>query len=166
MRWSGKKLIKFKRPTPELPIKSPSDFTRGTKVFISYAHGDDPHGQTADYLEQVFSSAGLETWVDKNELKPGTKLRKELEQKIRKATYFVPILTPLYMSSPWCLREFELAADNEVTIIPIKTTPGRLVPPPDMRNIFDEKAGEPMFLDLTSRGYLNQLRELVDEMTN
>lgn len=71
----------------------------------------------------------------------------------------------MYMSSPWCLKEFELAADNEIIIIPVKTTPDNLVPPPSMRKLFDDKAGEPMYLDLTSRGYLDELRELVNEMT-
>ena len=165
LKWAGKKLIEFKLPMPDNPLKASSNLTKGRKVFISYARGDDPGGQTADYMEQVFSSAGLETWVDKNELAPGDKLREKIEKRILETTYFVPILTPMYMSSPWCLREFELAADNEIRIIPVKTTLDRLVPPPDMRKLFDEKAGEPKYLDLTTRGYLDELRQLVNEMT-
>lgn len=165
LKWVGSKLIEFSVPTPEKPLKNSNSMTGKRTVFISYARGDDPGGQTADYLEQVFSSAGLDTWVDKDELEPGDKLREKIKKKIRKTTYFLPILTPMYMCSPWCLREFELAADNDVTIIPVKTTQGRLVPPPDMRKLFEEKAGEPRYLDLTRRGYLDELRQLVNKMT-
>ncbi|MFO7877404.1 MAG: toll/interleukin-1 receptor domain-containing protein [Desulfovermiculus sp.] len=117
------------------------------------------------FLQQFFQSYGLEAFLDKSELSPGDKLRKELEGKIKESHYFVPILTPAYMSSSWCLREFEIAAEHDVTIIPIKTTADRLVAPPDMREIFNEKAHEPKYLDLTSRGYLDELRQLVDKMT-
>ena len=164
LKWTGKKLLEFEPPSPERPRRQSSSFTKGNRVFISYAHGDDPEGQTADYLEQVFRSEGLETWVDKNELAPGDKLREEIKQKIQKSVFFVPLLTPKYMSSSWCLREFELAAELGLKIVPVKISPGRLVAPPNMLKLFNEKAGDPKYLDLTSRGYLDELRKIVTEM--
>ena len=162
--WSGKKLIEFGLPTAERPAVSVPFSGKRRRVFISYAHGDDPGGQVAEYLEQVFSAAGLDTWVDRKELEPGDKLRKRIEQQIRGADYFVPVLSVAYMTSPWCLNEFELAADAAIEIIPVKITAGRLLPPPDMQRLFEQKAGEPLYLDLSARGYLNELRELAARM--
>ena len=162
--WAGRKLIDFELPGTDRPMASAPPSGQRRRVFVSYAHGDDPGGQVAEYLEQVFSAAGLETWVDKKELQPGDKLRSEIERQIRDADYFVPVLTAVYMSSPWCLNEFELAAESGVEIIPVKTTAGRLVAPPDMRKLFEGKAGEPLYLDLTSRGYLNELRDMAARM--
>jgi len=80
LKWAGSKLIEFKLPTPNKPLKPKYNSSKEGKVFISYARGDDPGGQTAEYLEQVFNSAGLITWVDKNELAPGG----QVESKDRK----------------------------------------------------------------------------------
>ncbi len=162
--WAGKKLIDFKLPSAEQPAAPVPKSGRRHRVFVSYAHGDDPGGQVAEYLEQVFNSAGLETWLDKKELTPGDQLKTKIIEKIKRTDYFVPVLTADYMTSPWCLNEFETAADAGVAIVPVKTTAGRLVPPPDMQRLFEDKAGEPLYLDLTSRGYLNELRELAMRM--
>lgn len=165
--WAGKRLIDFALPSAARPAVAESHSGgRRNRVFVSYAHGNDPSGQTAEYLEQVFNAAGLDAWVDRNELQPGDRLRTEIVEQIEQADYFVPILTPDYMSSPWCLNEFQTAAEAGVTIIPVKTTPGRLVPPPDMRQLFADQAGEPLYLDLTARGYLDELRDMAARMAN
>lgn len=163
--WAGKSLVTFELPTPDRPMSSPGAGVPSRKVFISYAHGDDPAGQAAEYLAQVFQSAGLETWLDKAELAPGDKLRKQIAARIAQADFFVPMLSAEYMSSPWCLREFETAADSGIEIVPVKTSAGRLVAPPDMARLFAEKAGEPRYLDLTQRGYLDELRDLARRMS-
>lgn len=157
---SGKELVQFAPASETAPVRSKT----GVKVFVSYAHEHDREGQMAEYVAQVFRTAGLEPWVDTSEVKPGQKLREELARRIREAGYFVPLLSPDYMASPWCLKEFETAAEAGIPMRPVKITEGRLVPPPALKKLYDEKAGEPVYLDMNSRDAPARLREMADAM--
>ncbi len=157
---SGKELVQFAPASETAPVRPKT----GIKVFVSYAHGHDREGQMAEYLAQVFRTAGLEPWVDTSAVKPGQKLREELARRIREADYFVPLLSPDYMASPWCLKEFETAAEAGIPMRPVKIAEGRLVPPPALKTLYDEKAGEPVYLDMNSRDAPARLREMADAM--
>lgn len=157
---SGKELVRFEPASADAPVRPRS----GVKVFVSYAHGHDREGQMAEYVAQVFRTAGLEPWVDTRAVKPGQKLREELARQIRAADYFVPLLSPDYMSSQWCLKEFEAAAEAGIPMRPVKITEDRLVPPPALKKLYEEKAGEPVYLDMNSRDAPARLREMADAM--
>jgi len=157
---SGKSLADFVPATPVAPVRERT----GLKVFVSYAHGRDQEGQMAEYVAEVLETAGLEPWLDKSEVRPGQKLREELVAQIRHADFFVPLLSPEYMTSEWCLKEFEAAAEAGIPMRPVKISEGRLLPPPYLRELYDQKAGEPVYLDMTSRHAPQKLRELADDM--
>jgi hypothetical protein len=157
---SRKELVQFVPASATAPVRPKA----GVRVFVSYAHGRDQEGQMAEYMAEVFQTAGLEPWLDKTEVKPGQKLRDELAARIRDADFFVPLLSPEYVSSDWCLKEFETAADAGIPMRPIKISEGRLVPPPYLKKIYDEKAGEPVYLDMTSREAPAKLRAMAEEM--
>jgi len=158
--YSGKDLIDFAPATPAAPVREKT----GIKAFISYAHGKDQEGQMAEYVAEVLETAGLDVWVDKTEVRPGQQLRADLVKQIKESDYFVPFLSKEYMASEWCLREFETAAEEGIPIKPIKITEGRLVPPPYLKKLYEEKAGEPVYLDVTSRNAPQKLRELAEDM--
>jgi hypothetical protein len=157
---SGKQLIDFAPATPAAPVRDKT----GIHAFISYAHGMDQEGQMAEYVAEVLETGGLEAWVDRDEVRPGQPLRAELVKKIQACDYFVPLLSRAYMASEWCLREFEAAAEAGIPMRPIKITEERLVPPPYLKKLYEEKAGEPVYLDITARHAPQKLREMAQEM--
>jgi hypothetical protein len=157
---AGSTLASFVPASPDAPVRPKT----GIRVFISYAHGLDREGQMAQYASEVFATAGLEPWLDRTEVKPGQKLREELVKRIADADFFVPLLSPDYLTSEWCLREFETAADARVAMRPIKIVEGPLVPPPYLKSLYESRAGDPVYLDLTSRHAPEKLRQMAEGM--
>ena len=47
---------------------------------------------------------------------------------------------------------------------PIKIVEGQLVPPPYLKGVYATRAGDPVYLDLTSRHAPKKLREMAEEM--
>ena len=145
-------------PTPEKPMVNVQHKT----VFISYSH---QWGEDAEYIAQYFRQSGLNVWLDKAQLRVGDRLTDQIRNAIRNATYFMPLLSQDYWNSEWCIQEFELASELGIKFIPIKVSGGELVMPPHIRDIYRQKLGEPIFLDLRGRNPVGQLRELAREMT-
>jgi TIR domain len=160
--YSGERLLAFTPVTPTAPVREKT----GIKAFISYAHGNDPESQMAEYVAEVLETSGLEPWVDRSEVQPGQQLRFDLVKQIRESDYFVPLLSKEYMASEWCLREFEIAADAGIPMKPIKIKEAGLVPPPYLKKLYEEKAGEPVYLDMTSRHAPQKLREMAEDMAH
>lgn len=157
---AGSNLASFDTVSPTAPVRP----NTGVRVFISYAHGADRDGQMAQYASEVFAASGLEPWFDRTQVKPGTRLRDELVQRVEEAHFFVPLLSPAYLVSEWCLKEFEVAAEAGIPMRPIKITAGTLVPPPYLKSLYETRAGDPVYLDLTSREAPRRLREMAEEM--
>ncbi|MBV9163779.1 MAG: TIR domain-containing protein [Pseudonocardiales bacterium] len=81
-----------------------------TRVFLSYAAEDET---TANRLVSRFTGAGTEFfwWQDKEQW--GKRFVGEIEDKIGRANLFVILMSPDYLSSPWCRRELDLAMQRE-----------------------------------------------------
>ena len=154
--YRGKRLLAFTPATSAAPIRNKT----GIKAFISYAHGNDPESQMAEYVAEVLETSG----VDKTEQRPGQQRSSDLVKQVRKADYFVPLLSKEYMTSEWCLREFETAAEARISMKPIKNTKSRLVPPPHLKKRYQKTAGDPIYLVMTSRHAPQKLRELAEDM--
>lgn len=155
--YKGKSLVSWETVSPERPIIPQSD----VNVFLSYAHewSDD-----ATYISQVFRSHGLNVWIDTGEIRIGDKLGKSVLGAIKNADYFVALLSPEYFASPWCIRELEAAAGKGTRVIPIKVSEGDLALPPHMRDLYEGKLGEPVFLDIRKRDPSAKLGELAEQM--
>lgn len=145
-------------PTPAKPMVNVQHKT----VFISYSH---QWGEDAEYIAQYFRQSGLNVWLDKAQLRVGDRLTDQIKNAVRNTTYFVPLLSQDYWNSEWCIQEFELASQLNIKLIPIKVSDGELIMPPHIRNIYRQKLGEPIFLDLRGHNPVAQLRELAREMT-
>ena len=157
LAYAGKDLVSWETISPEKPLRQRSN----VRVFLSYAH---EWSEDAEYISQVFSSHGLNVWLDKGALRTGDKLNKKVLEGIKDADYFLPLLSPEYFASPWCIRELEVAADEGVQVIPIKVSEGNLVLPPHLRQLYQERLGEPVFLDIRRRDPSTRLAELATQM--
>jgi hypothetical protein len=155
--YAGKDLVSWEKASPEKPL-APS---RDVKVFLSYAHewADD-----ARYISQVLTSRGLDIWVDSGQLRTGDSLSRSVSKAIGNADYFVALLSPEYFASPWCVRELETAAQDNTELLPIKVSAGDLALPPHVRDLYEGKLGEPVFLDLRKRDPTTKLAELAEQM--
>lgn len=152
------RLILWEPPTPERPLVS----ARHVSVFISYSH---QWTEDADYVAQFFRSQGLSVWFDKNQVRVGDRLTGAIEDAIRNSQYFVPLLSPEYWTSEWCVKEFELAAAAKTRMLPIKVSTEPVTMPPHIRRLYRDVLGEPIFLDLRGRNPIQQLKELAGQMT-
>jgi hypothetical protein len=157
--YDGKRLVSWEVASPEKPLRPQSD----VNVFVSYAHewSDD-----AAYIAQVFRSHGLQVWMDTDRLRTGDKLGRSVRQAIKKANYFVALLSPEYFSSPWCIRELETAADEATELMPIKVSEDDLVLPPHIRSLYEGRLGDPVFLDIRRRDPSAKLADLAEQMLN
>jgi TIR domain len=100
-------MIAWKTISSREPARAPT----GIKVFVSYGHGES---ETAAYIAQVLQAHGLDAWLDTAKLRTGSKLSEEIVREIGSSRYFLPLLSPHYLASPWCIKEFETAAAKKI----------------------------------------------------
>ena len=157
LTYAGKTMIAWKAVSQEQPVRTRT----GIKVFVSYAHEES---ETAAYIAQVLQAHGLDAWLDTSQLRTGSKLKKEIVRQIESARFFVPLLSPDYLASPWCIKEFEVAAGKRVAFVPIKITEKPLVMPPHLKKIYEDELHEPVYLDIAHRDPTAKLKELAEQM--
>jgi hypothetical protein len=157
LEYAGDRMISWQIASPEAPLLRET----GISVFISYPH---QWKDEAAYIAQVLQTHGLEVWLDVDQLRVGDRLNQELVNSIKSSDYFIPLLSPEYFASSWCIKEFEVAASEGVVILPIKVSTTPLVFPPHVKRLYDEKLGEPVFLDIRGRDPSGKLKELAAKM--
>lgn len=105
-------------------------------IFISYARDDNAapghwvkqfrDKLAADFLAR--SGKKLNVFFDTESVHPGHVLSGRLKDVLNKSSIFLPLLSPCYLSSPWCRREFlyflehagELIVNNKSRITPVR----------------------------------------------
>lgn len=108
-------------------------------IFISYAHHDnDAHGQWVEHfcerlVADFRSRTGkkLNFFLDTESLRAGNVLPDRLQAALKDSRVFLPILSPAYLSSLWCRREFlhfldnagEIIVDGNSRILPVQLMP-------------------------------------------
>nr|XP_011470566.1 PREDICTED: TMV resistance protein N-like [Fragaria vesca subsp. vesca] len=90
-------------------------------VFLSF-RGKDTRKTFTDHLYKALNHAGVNAFIDDNELKRGEKITEELVQAIRGSRISVIVFSDNYGDSSWCLEEL-------VQIMECKKTLGQLVFP-------------------------------------
>ena len=155
--YKGRTLVSWETASEAAPLAA----GKQVSVFLSYAHewSDD-----AAFIAQVFRSRGLDTWFDKEDLRTGDKLDNRVRKGIEDADYLVALLSPEYFASPWCMSELAAAEAAGVEILPIKVSEGELVLPPHIRAFYEEKLGNPVFLDIRRRDPSAKLAGLAEQM--
>ncbi|KAL8262683.1 hypothetical protein R6Q59_024032 [Mikania micrantha] len=76
-------------------------------VFLSFRGADTRNGFT-DHLYNALLDAGINTFLDDEEIETGEPLKPELESAIRSSRASIIVLSKNYASSTWCLDELVL----------------------------------------------------------
>lgn len=79
-------------------------------IFISHASADDTF---VAELRKALEALHLQVWVDSRNLLPGNKLAPEIETAIEQARYFLVVISPNTVNSPWVRREIKKALEVE-----------------------------------------------------
>jgi hypothetical protein len=93
----------------------------GGTVFISYARADDEkppfddtaQGWVAFFWQQLrweLTNAGVnqaKLWLDRYEIEPTENFTERIDAALREAMIIIPILSPNWVTRPWCQKELE-----------------------------------------------------------
>jgi hypothetical protein len=88
----------------------------GTDVFLSYSRTD---ADFARMLNTALQEADKNTWFDQESISTGVDFEKEIFKGIDSADNFVFVLSPDAVSSEYCEREVNYAADNSKRFITV-----------------------------------------------
>jgi hypothetical protein len=87
------------------------------QIFMSYSRKDSASQQA---IMKYLRGTGLEIWVDKDGLEPGTpEWETTIEEAINSSIAFVVILSPDANNSSWVLREITYADQHHKRIFPV-----------------------------------------------
>ncbi|GAA4828350.1 TIR domain-containing protein [Algivirga pacifica] len=87
-----------------------------TDVFIGYANNEVRKMRD---LQQQLHLHLKSTWVDIDDIEKGKDYRQEIRRGIESADYFLMMLSPSSMKSPYCLEELEYARSLGKRIVPL-----------------------------------------------
>ncbi|MCO6478447.1 MAG: toll/interleukin-1 receptor domain-containing protein [Phaeodactylibacter sp.] len=166
-------------------------------IFISYPHEEEKNSRELEKnpwvnafctkLKSKFhrlTGKPLSVFLDEDVLRAGEALNEKIEDGLRNALLFVPVLSPSYFESDWCIKEFNyfleviekqaLGEKRTNRIIPIVITPydkESLPDSPEVRRIA-EALEEPVFIRLydelkdplpyEDKHYKEKLKEVVE----
>jgi hypothetical protein len=85
------------------------------QVFISYSNKDK---EFVFKLKNDLNKHGVRTWIDVEQISPGTLWQQEIKEGIESASIVLLVISENYYSSNWVTIELALAANK--TIIPLK----------------------------------------------
>ncbi|XP_030446408.1 disease resistance protein L6-like [Syzygium oleosum] len=81
------------------------------QVFLSFRGLDTRRGFT-NVLYHALKDAGVHVFIDDEELRPGEIISGNLLRWIDNSKLYIPIFSPNYASSHWCLRELAKMVEN------------------------------------------------------
>lgn len=129
---------------PIFPLRFPNQIMK-YDIFISYSqHDNATHGNwihrfhdklVADFRSR--SGIKLIPFLDKENINAGDVLSGRLKNALNETRILIPVLSPTYLSSPWCRQEFlhfmdqagELIVDDKCRIVPVQLMPYNLFEP-------------------------------------
>jgi hypothetical protein len=76
-------------------------------VFINF-RGEDTRGNFVSHLYAALSNAGINTFLDNEELRKGEELGTELLRAIQGSQIAIVVFSKNYVQSSWCLNELQL----------------------------------------------------------
>jgi hypothetical protein len=103
------------------------------KVFFSYSHFDeeaDPRlilaftEELQKRLNPMFVDGDVEVWRDTERLRLGDRWDAKIEGELRSSDILIVLLTPRWLGSDYCLKEYEIFEAVEIERAP----PGEYVP--------------------------------------
>jgi hypothetical protein len=110
-----------------------------SKIFISYSRAN---AADADEIYEALSGAGLSSWLDRVEIKPGDSFLARMNDGLRDASYLLLLLSESSLASHWVTREWLSAlASDKTVVLPVLLEDVEI--PPLLRDI--------VYLDLRDR---------------
>ena len=88
---------------------------REGNVFISYARSDI---SSSEKIKTVLEQAGIRCWMDTEDIKPGEKWLASLQEALHQSQAMVVVCSEAAKESGYMQREFNLANELKLTIIP------------------------------------------------
>lgn len=88
--YTGIKKAEHEKEKDQLNVSLSIVPQEGTDVFISYSRGDSA---LVKELYRILTDKGLKVWYDRQNLKKGLDFMRQIENAIKKSTFFVPVLT-------------------------------------------------------------------------
>ncbi len=86
-------------------------------VFVSYRRANK---EFAIQLDQALKQAGLEVWIDWEDIPPGAPdFTEEIRVGIEGADTFIAVLSAAYLESAYCMGELDLALQYNKRVVPI-----------------------------------------------
>lgn len=86
-------------------------------IFISYSRDDRSFERR---LSKDLNRFGLETWVDVQNIEPGSRWAEEIDRAIMKSTTLILVLSQNMLRSPWMLAELQkFASAGSKAIFPV-----------------------------------------------
>lgn len=85
-------------------------------VFLSYSHDDR---LLVERIAEFISEAGFSCWIDKEQLRAGTKYNSAIDCAIDKAIVFIAFLSKTYVNKEYCIHEFDRAIDKHLSILAV-----------------------------------------------
>jgi hypothetical protein len=122
------------------------------RVFISYSRRDTA---TVDSIAKAMQEAGLDIWIDRQDIQAGNMWRVQIVQAIDTCDAFVLMLSPSSAASDNVRKEIDLAQDSGRTIFAMMLEPVKL--PAELRY---QLAGL-QFLDVQMLGFENAVHRLI-----
>ena len=84
-------------------------------IFLSYSHANkNIVWEIADRLKKIYS-----IWIDRDILKAGVRLDKEIADGIRNSSLFICFISKEYCNSDACDEEFSLAKSLKKPMLPV-----------------------------------------------
>ncbi|MBY0206785.1 toll/interleukin-1 receptor domain-containing protein [Paenibacillus cucumis (ex Kampfer et al. 2016)] len=123
------------------------------KIFISHASVDERFvTPLVDFLQSQFSLVRDDFfYTSDEELNPGEDWVNAIEVGMKEANLIIPIITPNYMESQFCLCELGAAWINNKNLVPV------VIPPLDYRALQSTPYRSKQVITLNSRDGLNRL---------
>lgn len=92
-----------------------------SRVFVSYSRADGR--PWAEELSAAIAAAGLDPWLDREDLAPGTNWQREIERSLRSSVAVVVVVTPGAVASDEVMSEWSFAKGKGLPIIPFQALP-------------------------------------------
>lgn len=93
------------------------------KAFISYSVADKA---IAVSLARELNRLGNDTFLDARDFIPGENWEERLKAEIKSSSYFVPVISPNFVTSYWSMQELGAALALGIKIIPILVEPTQI----------------------------------------
>ncbi len=93
-------------------------------VFISYSRRDNqpPPPNENGFVTRLcaaLENEGLDVWMDKQDIVPGQHFPEYIEKGIQEADFFLFVMSPSFLNSPWCVKELKRAVELQKRLIPL-----------------------------------------------